>query len=89
MAVTRAGGRGRQTPSSPQAHLRVQPDDEPEFEVTKRFELSSNGRTSAGQTVPVLYDPQDHDKILVDYSAEAQQGAALSAAGIDHSQSAS
>ena len=41
---------------------------------------------SAGQTIPVLYDPADHDKIIVDYSPEAQQGAALSAAGIDPNQ---
>ena len=41
---------------------------------------------SAGQVVPVLYDPNDHDKIVVDYSPEAQQSAAFTAAGIDPNQ---
>jgi len=84
MAVTRgAEGVIGNTELALKTHLRVQPDDEPEFEVKKRFSFPQLAVPSAGQTVPVLYDPQDHDKILVDYSPEAQQEAALSAAGID------
>jgi hypothetical protein len=84
MAVTRgAEGVIGNTELALKAHLRVQPDDEPEFEVKKRFSFPQLAVPSAGQTVPVLYDPQDHDKIIVDYSPEAQQEAALSAAGID------
>jgi hypothetical protein len=87
MAVTRgAEGVISNTELALKAHLRVQPDDEPEFEVKKRFSFPQLAVPSAGQTVPVLYDPQDHDKIVVDYSAEAQQGAAFSAAGIDPNQ---
>jgi hypothetical protein len=87
MAVTRgAEGVIGNTELALKAHLKVQPDDEPEFEVKKRFSFPQLAVPSAGQTVPVIYDPQDHDKIIVDYSPEAQQSAAFSAAGIDPSQ---
>ena len=84
MAVTRgAEGVIGNTELALKTHLRVQPDDEPEFEVKKRFSYPQLAVPSAGQTVPVIYDPSDHDKIIVDYSPEAQQSAALSSAGID------
>jgi hypothetical protein len=84
MAVTRgAEGVIGNTELALKTHLRVQPDDEPEFEVKKRFSYPQLAVPSAGQTVPVIYDPQDHDKILVDYSPEAQQNAGLAAAGLD------
>jgi hypothetical protein len=87
MAVTRgAEGVVGNTELALKAHLRVQPDDEPEFEVKKRFSFPQLAVPSAGQTVPVLYDPQDHDKLIVDYSPEAQQTAAFTSAGIDPSQ---
>jgi hypothetical protein len=87
MAVTRgAEGVVANTELALKAHLRVQPDDEPEFEVKKRFSFPQMAVPAAGQTVPVLYDPQDHDKIIVDYTPEAQQGAAFAAAGIDPNQ---
>src|SRR3954447_6573683 len=87
MAVTRgAEGVIGNTELALKTHLRVQPDDEPEFEVKKRFSFPQMAVPGAGQTVPVLYDPQDHDKIIVDYSPEAQQSAAFSAAGIDPGQ---
>jgi putative oligomerization/nucleic acid binding protein len=84
MAVTRgAEGVISNTELALKAHLKVQPDDEPEFEVKKRFSFPQLAVPSAGQTIPVLYDPQDHDKIIVDYSPEAQQQAAFTAAGVD------
>jgi Short C-terminal domain len=87
MAVTRgAEGVIGNTELALKARLRVQPDDEPEFEVKKRFSFPQLAVPSAGQTIPVIYDPQDHDKIIVDYSPEAQQSAAFSAAGIDPNQ---
>ncbi len=87
MAVTRgAEGVIGNTELSLKTHLRVQPDDEPEFEVKKRFSYPQLAVPSAGQTVPVIYDPNDHDKIVVDYSPEAQQSAAFTAAGIDPNQ---
>jgi hypothetical protein len=87
MAVTRgAEGVIGNTELALKAHLKVQPDDEPEFEVKKRFSFPQLAVPSAGQTIPVIYDPSDHDKIMVDYSPEAQQNAALSASGIDPGQ---
>jgi DNA-binding protein YbaB len=87
MAVTRgAEGVVANTEIALKTHLRVQPDDEPEFEVKKRFSFPQMAVPGAGQTVPVLYDPQDHDKIIVDYTPEAQEGAAFAAAGIDPNQ---
>jgi Short C-terminal domain len=87
MAVTRgAEGVIGNTELALKTHLRVQPDDEPEFEVKKRFSFPQLAVPSAGQTVPVIYDPADHDKIIVDYSPEAQQSAAFTAAGIDPNQ---
>ena len=87
MAVTRgAEGVVANTEIALKTHLRVTPDDEPEFEVKKRFSFPQMAVPGAGQTVPVLYDPNDHDKIIVDYSPDAQQNAAFSAAGIDPNQ---
>jgi Short C-terminal domain len=85
MAVTRGAADNvvTNTEIALKTHLRVQPDDEPEFEVKKRFSYPQLSVPSAGQTIPVIYDPQDHDKIVVDYSPEAQGQAALSGAGID------
>jgi hypothetical protein len=87
MAVTRgAEGVVANTEIALKTHLRVQPENEPEFEVKKRFSYPQMAVPAAGQTVPVLYDPQDHDKIIVDYSSEAQQNAAFTSAGIDPNQ---
>jgi hypothetical protein len=87
MAVTRgADNVVANTEIALKTHLRVTPDDEPEFEVKKRFSYPQMAVPAAGQTVPVLYDPNDHDKIIVDYSAEAQQAAAFTSAGIDPNQ---
>ena len=87
MAITRgADNVVANTEIALKTHLRVQPDDEPEFEVKKRFSYPQMAVPAAGQTVPVLYDPADHDKIIVDYSGEAQQNAAFASAGIDPSQ---
>jgi hypothetical protein len=84
MAVTRgAEGVISNTELALKAHLKVQPEDEPEFEVKRRFSFPQLAVPSAGQTIPVIYDPQDHDKIIVDYSPEAQEQAAFTAAGVD------
>ena len=66
--------------------LKVQPEGEPEFEVTERFRYPQLAIPSAGSVLPVIFDPEDHDKIMIDWSPEGQQEAALSAAGIDPGQ---
>src|SRR3954470_15645902 len=87
MAVTRgAEGVVSNTEIALKTHLRVTPDDEPEFEVKKRFSFPQMAVPGAGQTVQVLYDQNDHDKIIIDYSPEAHKSAAFSAAGIDPNQ---
>jgi hypothetical protein len=63
--------------------LRVEPDDELPFEVEERFRYPQLAIPSVGSRVAVLYDPSDHDKIMIDRSAA---GAAIQfggAAGMD------
>jgi transposase-like protein len=87
MAVT-SGAEGivANTTVALKARLKVQPDDEPEFEVTQRFRFSQLAIPSAGMVVPVIYDPNDHDKLMIDESPEAQQQTALASAGVDPNQ---
>ena len=51
--------------------LRVKPQGEAPFEATVRTRL--NTLKSQGDTVPVLYDPDDHDKLVVDYELDARR----------------
>jgi hypothetical protein len=87
MAVT-SGAEGivANTTVALKARLKVQPEDEPEFEVTQRFRFSQLAIPSAGMVLPVIYDPEDHDKLIIDESPEAQQQAAMNMAGVDPSQ---
>jgi transposase-like protein len=87
MAVT-SGAEGvvANTTIALKARLKVQPDDEPEFEITQRFRFPQLAVPSAGQVIPVIYDPNDHDKLMIDESPEAQQQTALASAGVDPSQ---
>ena len=50
--------------------LRVMPEGEPPFDVSVRSRLHTF--KYKGDTVPVLYDPADHDKVVVDYEADAE-----------------
>ena len=59
--------------------------EEGDFEVRETFRYPQLGVPSAGMEIPVIYDPEDHDKIMLDESPEAQQSAALAGAGIDAS----
>jgi hypothetical protein len=59
------------------------PDGTPPFEVHERFRFSQFAVPSAGQMLAVIYDPEDHDKVMLDESAEASQNAMLASAGID------
>jgi hypothetical protein len=47
--------------------LRVRPADEPEFELTQRVRYGAYGGTvpKAGEEIEVLYDPEDHEKMIV------------------------
>jgi hypothetical protein len=47
--------------------LRVRPADEPEFELEQRIRYGAYGREvpKAGDEIEVLYDPDDHEKLIV------------------------
>lgn len=66
--------------------LRVEPDGEPAFEVHEKFRFSQFAIPSAGSVVPVVYDPDDHDKIMLDESPAAVTQAAMSQAGMSADQ---
>jgi len=46
------------------------PEGEPPFEASVRTRL--NTFKYKGDVVPVLYDPADHGKVVVDYEADAE-----------------
>lgn len=48
--------------------LRVEPPGEPAFEVTKRIRYPQLSVPSAGMRVNVLFDPDDHDEVIIDSS---------------------
>jgi hypothetical protein len=50
--------------------LRITPPGEPAFEA--RVHTRLNTLKSAGDTVAVLYDPNDHGKVVVDYQSDAK-----------------
>ncbi len=51
--------------------LQVQPEGEPGFEAKTDAWLVGTEGAHVGMTVPVLYDPSDHGKVVVDSSDEA------------------
>jgi hypothetical protein len=51
--------------------IRVEPDDEPAFEVEERFRYPQLSIPTVGSRLAVIYDPSDHDKVMIDRSAEA------------------
>jgi hypothetical protein len=63
-------GQGRDS-SLVKVRLRVEPEGEPAFEVTTDAWLPGTEGTSEGMMVPVLYDPKDHDKLVIDQREEA------------------
>jgi hypothetical protein len=51
--------------------LRVKPSDEPAFEVEIKDGWDQFGSPRAGSLVPVLYDPENHSKVVLDESPQA------------------
>ena len=66
--------------------LRVEPDGEPAFEVQQKFRYSQFAIPSAGSVLPVIYDPDDHDKIMLDESPQAVTQAVMGQAGLSADQ---
>jgi hypothetical protein len=46
--------------------LRVEPEGEPSFEVETRLRFPQMSVPSAGMRLPVIYDPEDHDDLMLD-----------------------
>jgi hypothetical protein len=57
--------------------------EEGDFEVRETFRYPQLAVPSAGMQIAVIYDPSDHDKIMLDDSPDAQQAAVMAGAGID------
>jgi putative oligomerization/nucleic acid binding protein len=49
--------------------IRVEPEDEPAFEIEDRFRYPQLSIPSVGSRLAVIYDPSDHDKVMIDRSA--------------------
>jgi hypothetical protein len=68
--------------------LRVEPQDEPAFEVEERFRFAQLSIPTQGQCLAVIYDPNDHDAVMLDGNpapniAALMQGRGKSAGQID------
>jgi Short C-terminal domain len=71
MSVTSgAGNLVSQTEVMLKTKLRVEPADEPAFEVEERLRYPQLSIPSVGSRLAVIYDPSDHDKVMIDTSAE-------------------
>src|SRR5215469_152467 len=53
--------------------LRITPDGEPPFEAETSARFGQLGGPQPGNTVFVLYDPDDHTKVVVDQSEAAMK----------------
>jgi hypothetical protein len=56
--------------------LRVEPESAPQFEVERHEFISLNDDTWVGAVVPVIFDPDDHSRIVLDERYEALAAAA-------------
>ena len=60
--------------------LRVKPEGSEPFDARVKARFPQYGGPRAGTTVPVLFDPGDHSKIVLDSSPEGWADAAIGAA---------
>jgi len=82
MTITTGGGNlVTDTEVAVKVTLRVEPDGEPAFEVQEKFRFPQLALPSAGQRVAVVYDPDDHDTIMIDGDPLAAVDAMLSRSG--------
>ena len=52
-------------------NLRVEPAGEPPFELWTKLRFSQFGMPRPGSKLAVIYDPEDHDSIMLDDSPQA------------------
>ncbi|MCW3040134.1 MAG: hypothetical protein JWM31_2039 [Solirubrobacterales bacterium] len=52
-------------------HLRVEPAGDPSFEVEKRLRFGQMSTPVAGSQIAVIFDPEDHDDLMLDPAGPA------------------
>jgi hypothetical protein len=63
--------------------LRVEPEGQPAFEVHQRFRFPQLAVPAVGSHVSVRYDPDDHDRIMIDDSEAAVLATWSTKTGLD------
>jgi len=63
--------------------LRVQPAAEPEFDVTVGDWLRTSVVPSQGTRLQVFYDPENHNRAMVDHRSDADRAAGIERLGAD------
>jgi hypothetical protein len=64
------------------AKLRVEPDGRPAFEVEQRFRFPQLSVPYPGLRIPVIFDPDDTDTVMLDDSPQAHIQSAMQGAGL-------
>jgi hypothetical protein len=59
------GGGDQEEWTTRNTRLRVRPEGEPEFEVETRIRYAEYAEPDEGEEIEVLYDPADHENIMV------------------------
>ena len=71
MAITTGSGQlVSDTEVSLKLHLRVEPEAAPSFDVWTKMRFGQLGMPRAGSRLAVVYDPEDHESIMLDSSPE-------------------
>jgi hypothetical protein len=68
--------------------LNVEPEGQPAFEIEEKFRFSQFGIPSAGQKVAVIFDPDDHDTIMLDDDPVATVSSMMAGTGASAEQQA-
>jgi hypothetical protein len=72
MAITTGSGQlVSDTEVALKLSLRVEPEGEPPFELWTKLRFSQFGMPQAGSKIAVIYDPEDHESIMLDDSPQA------------------
>ena len=72
MAITTGSGQlVSDTEVAVKLNLRVEPEGEPPFEIWTRMRFSQFGVPTAGSKIAVIYDPEDHESMMLDSSPAA------------------
>lgn len=83
-ALTRGEGPSREREVVLKATLRVEPGDEAPFEVSGTFRFPKGAVPEEGGKVSVIYDPADHDEVMLEdlVVPEAALGPAIAGTGL-------